>query len=132
MYRAPAVRCGLPRGRWSRAALMHCLACATLNVKCREASSHERHASRQVKWIKHTNDRSTLLCNIRPLHRRRIHNDGTNECWCVLASCQSKQNWRAHSGTFSHERKSIIPPCLYTPVRGHNPGENTMMISIFS
>lgn len=81
-------------------------------VKCREASSHERHASRQVKWIKHTNDRSTLLCNIRPLHRRRIHNDSTNERWCVLASCQSKQNWRAHPRTFSRER---IPPCLFFP-----------------
>lgn len=101
------------------------------DVKCREASSHERHASRQVKWIKHTNDRSTLLCNIRPLHRRRIHNDSMNERWCVLASCQSKQNWRAHPRTFSHERKLLIPPCLFDPVWRHNPGENVPRFAYF-
>lgn len=100
-------------------------------VKCREASSHERHASRQAKWIKHTNDRSTLLCNIRPLHRRRMHNDSTDKCWCVLASCQSKQNWRAHSRTSSPEGKSVIPPCLSNPVWRPNPGESIRRLPYF-
>lgn len=51
-----------PRERQSRAELTHCSGRAELG----EEASHERHASRQVKWIEFTNDRSTLLCNIRP------------------------------------------------------------------
>lgn len=100
-------------------------------VKCRGASSHERHASRQVKWIKHTNDRSTLLCNIRPLHRRRTHNDSTNKCWCVLASCQSKQNWRAHSRTSSRERKSGNPSLPFPAVWQNIPGEKVQWLPHF-
>lgn len=35
-------------------------------VKRRQAASHERRPSRQVKWIKDSDDRSTLLCIIGP------------------------------------------------------------------
>lgn len=69
-------------------------------VKRREAASHERHASRQVKWIKYTNDRSTLLCNIRPLHRRQIHNGSTNDLACSFKNFLSWEEVReAHADT---------------------------------
>lgn len=74
-------------------------------VKRREAASHERHASRQVKWIKYTNDRSTLLCNIRPFQQpadtQRQHE---RLCECKFHASQKKRNWHAHSRTFSRGR----------------------------
>lgn len=55
MYTVVAVQCGLPRGRRSRAELMHCLACATLSeaqgsVESREACITPSEVDKVHQW----------------------------------------------------------------------------------
>lgn len=106
MYTVAVVQCSLPRGRQSRAELMHCLACAMLSEaqgsgESREACITPSEVDKVHQWPIYSSvqyQASSPLANSQRQHERL-------SCFCKRVSCQSKQNCHAHSRTFAHCRK---------------------------
>lgn len=128
MYTAAAVQRALPRGCQSRAELTHCLACAAPSEaqgsgESREACITPSEVDKVHQWPIYSTvqyQASSPPANTQWRHERLFVSVCVWEREGV--SCQSKQNWHAHSGTFSHgeEVSNFIVPY------GHKAGENIL------